>query len=142
MHAYPNLLRKLIENEIKPEIVIMDAGYDSKKNYYLTLAEDIIPIIALNPRNMKNKEIRDFEKVLSIQRDSKFWRQLYKKRGSVERVISRLKEELALKQVKVRGIDNVKVHVALSLIAMLTVALAAFKTENGHLSKSVNSFRF
>jgi len=36
---------------------------------------------------------------------------------------SRLKEELALKAVRVRGIDNVKVHVALSLIAMLIMAL-------------------
>lgn len=140
---YPNLLKKLIERGIKPEIIIADAGYDSKKNYYLALAEDIIPIIALNPRNMRNKEDkRDFEKALPIQRDSKFWKQLYKKRGSVERVISRLKEELNLKAVRVRGIDNIEVHVTLSLIAMLTVALVAFKTENGHLSKSVNSYRF
>lgn len=60
----------------------------------------------------------------------------------MERVISRLKEELNLKAVKVRGIDNVKVHLTLSLIAMLIVALAAFNIENEHLSKSVNSFRF
>lgn len=132
-----------MERGIKPEIIVADAGYDSKKNYYITLAEDIIPIIALNPRNMRKKEDkRDFEKALPIQRDSKFWRQLYKKRGSVERVILRLKEELNLKAVRVRGTDNIKVHVALPLIAMLTVALAAFNTENGHLSKSVNSFRF
>ncbi len=139
---YPNILQRLLSKGMKPEIVIMDAGYDSKKNYLITLADDIIPIIALNPRNIKYKEKRDFEEILPIQRDSKFWSQLYKKRGSVERVISRLKEELNLKAVRVRGIDNVKVHLALSLVAMLTVALAAFKTENGQLSKSVNSFRF
>jgi uncharacterized protein YlbG (UPF0298 family) len=91
---------------------------------------------------MKYKEKRDFEEILPIQRNSKFWTQLYKKRGAVERVISRLKEELTLKAVRVRGINNVKVHLTPSLIAMLTVALAAFNTENGHLSKSVNSFRF
>jgi transposase len=139
---YPNLLQRLLSKRIKPDVIIADAGYDSKKNYLITLAEDIIPIITLNPRNLKYKKKRDFEKILPIQRDSKFWSQLYKKRGSVERVISRLKEELALKAVRVRGIANVKVHVALSLITMLTVALAAIKTENGHLSKSVNSFRF
>ena len=60
----------------------------------------------------------------------------------MERVISRLKEELNLRSVKVRGINNVKVHIMLSLITMLIVALVAFKTENGNLSKSVNYFRF
>jgi len=79
---------------------------------------------------------------LPIQRNSKFWSQLYSKRGAVERVISRLKEELNLKAVRVRGIDKVKVHVALSLIAVLSVAWASFKTENGHLSRSINSYRF
>lgn len=40
---YTNLLNKLVDKRIKAEIVIMDAGYDSKKNYLITLAEDIIP---------------------------------------------------------------------------------------------------
>ncbi|RLG48802.1 MAG: hypothetical protein DRN90_03115 [Thermoproteota archaeon] len=139
---YPNLLQKLLSKGIKPDVIIADAGYDSKKNYFITLAEDIIPIIALNPRNLKYKEKRDFEKILPIQRDSKFWNQLYKKRGSVERVISRLKEELTLKAVRVRGINNVKVHITLSLIAMLTVALVALKTGNGKMLASINPFRF
>lgn len=138
---YPNLLKNLIEKGIKPKIVIADAGYDSKKNYFITLAEDAIPIIALNPRNMKKKK-RDFERALPIQRDSEDWRSLYKKRGSVERVFSRLKEELNLKTVKVRFIDKVKIHVALNLIAMLTVALAALKTDNGKMLNSINPFKF
>ena len=63
-------------------------------------------------------------------------------RGAVERVISRLKEELSLKSVKVRTLDRVRVHVAFSLIAMLAVALVAIKSGNGDRSTSVNSFRF
>jgi len=139
---YPNLLKNLVTKGIKPETIIADAGYDSKKNMLLTLAEDIIPIIALNPRNLKYQKEREFERVLPIQRDSQLWSEIYKKRGSVERVISRLKEELNLKAVKVKGIDNVKVDVTLSLTAILAVALAAFQIENGHLSRSVNSFKF
>jgi len=139
---YPNLLKKLVKNGIKPEIILADAGYDSKKNVLLTLAEDIIPIIALNPRNMKYTETREFDRILPIQRESDLWKQNYRKRTSVERVISRLKEELNLKSVKVKGIGNVKVDVTLPLIAILIVALAAFKTENVHLAKSVNPFRF
>lgn len=30
---YPNLLRKLLSKGIKPEIIIADAGYDSKRNF-------------------------------------------------------------------------------------------------------------
>lgn len=56
---YRNLLKRLIEKGIKPDVIIADAGYDSKKNYYTTLAEDIIPIIALNPRKMKNVERKE-----------------------------------------------------------------------------------
>lgn len=139
---YPEILEKLIQNGIRPKIVLADAGYDAKESYRLALKYGAIPIIAINRRNLKKKNIRDFEHDLPIQRNSELWKSLYKKRSSVERVISRLKEELALKDVKVRGLDNVWIHVAFSLIAMLTVALVAFKTGNGNRATSVNSFRF
>jgi len=84
----------------------------NSKNYLLTLKYGVTPIIAINKRKMKRS------------------------------VISRLKEELALRDVKVRGLSNVRIHVTFSLTAMLTVALVAFKTGNGHKATSVNSFRF
>jgi hypothetical protein len=139
---YPEILDKLIQLGIQPKIVLADAGYDSKKNYFLTLKYGATPIIAINKRKMKRKKMRDFERNLPIKRNSELWKSLYKKRSSAERVISRLKEELALKDVKVRGLNNVRIHVAFSLIAMLTVALVAFKTGNGNRATSVNSFRF
>jgi len=43
-----------------------------------------------------------------------------------------------LKAVEVRGLEKIKVHVALSLIAMLSTALVAIKTGNGGLVASVN----
>jgi len=139
---YPELLNKLIQMGMQPKIVLADAGYDSKKNYLLTLKYGATPIIALNKRKMKRRKTRDFERILPIKRNSEHWKALYRKRSSAERVISRLKEELALRDVKVRGLNNVRIHVAFSLIAMLTVALVAFKTGNGHRATSVNSFRF
>lgn len=139
---YPEILDKLIQIGIQPKIVLADAGYDSKKNYLLTLKYGATPIIAINKRKMKRKKVRDFERNLPIKRNSELWKSLYKKRSSAERVISRLKEELALRDVKVRGLDNVRIHAAFSLIAMLTVALVALKTGNGHRATSVNSFRF
>lgn len=139
---YPKILETLIQKGLQPKTVLADAGYDSKENYRLALKCGAVPIIAINKRNLKKKNTRDFERDLPIQRNSELWKSLYRKRSSAERVISRLKEELALKDLKVRGLDNVRIHVAFSLIAMLTVALVAFKTGNGNKATSVNSFRF
>jgi transposase len=139
---YPRILETLIQKRMQPKIVLADAGYDSKENYRLALKHGAIPIIAINKRNLKKKDTRDFEFALPIQRNSELWKSLYRKRSSAERVISRLKEELALKDIKVRGLDNVRIHVAFSLIAMLAVALVAFKTGNENKATSVNSFRF
>lgn len=136
------LLSKLARQRIKFEYVIADAGYDAKDNYYLiSRLYHAVPIIAMNKRNLK-KSKREFENYLPIKRDTDLWKSFYQKRGSVERVFSRLKEELAIKMVKVRKIDNVKVHVATSLITMLCVASVAIKSGNVNLSKSVNSFKF
>jgi len=116
---YPEILDKLIHMGIQPKIVLADAGYDSKKNYLLTLKYRATPIIAINKRKMKRKKTRDFERNLPIKRNSELWKSLYRKRSSAERVISRLKEELALRDVKVRGLNNVRIHVAFSLYSFL-----------------------
>jgi len=91
---------------------------------------------------MKKEVIRDFEKDFPVCRNTELWKSLYNKRGAVERIKSRLKEELCLKAVKVRSLDKVRVHAAISLITMLCAALVALKTGNGNLLTSVNSFRF
>ena len=139
---YPDLLKDLIKRGIRPKVIVADAGYDTKENYFLALQYNAIPIIAFNRRKMKKEAIRDFEKDLPIPRNTELWKVLYAKRGAVERINSRLKEELCLKAVKVRTLEKVRTHVALSLIAMLCIALVALKTGNGDLLASVNSFRF
>ncbi len=138
---YIPLLEELMSRGITPEITLADAGYDSKTNIILTaLKYHITPIIAFNRRNSR-KETRSWEEKLPIQRNTKEWKQLYNKRFSVERVFARLKEDLDLKAVKVRGIDKVTAHVAISLITMMSVALIAQKT-NPELAISINSFRY
>jgi len=112
---YPKILEILTQMGIQPKIVLADAGYDSKENCRLALRYGAVPIIAINKRNSKQKNTRDFERDLPIQRNSELWKSLYRKRSSAERVISRLKEELALKDLKVRGLDNVRIHVSFSL---------------------------
>lgn len=138
-----NLLNKIANEGMCFEYVVADAGYDTKDNYYfISRIFHAIPIVAMNRRNLKKKDTRDFEAYLPIKRGTELWKSIYQKRGAVERVFSRLKEELALKFVKVRGIENVRFHVALSLIAMLCIALAAHQTGNETLSKCISSFKF
>ncbi|MCW4049136.1 MAG: transposase [Candidatus Bathyarchaeota archaeon] len=138
---YIPLFEEMMRRGIVPEISLADAGYDTKTNIILSyLKYNIIPIIAYNKRNSR-KTTRSWEKKLPIKRNTKEWKHLYRKRGSVERIFARLKEDLDLKAVKVRGIDKVTAHVAISLITMISVALIAQKT-NPDLATSINSFRY
>jgi len=59
-----------------------------------------------------------------LHRESKKFKRLYKRRTSVERVNSRLKEHLCLDQQHVRGLAKTTVSVGLSLLVMVGGALA------------------
>jgi transposase len=59
-----------------------------------------------------------------LHRESKKFARLYKRRTSVERVNSRLKEHLCLDQQHVRGLEKTTVSVGLSLLVMVGGALA------------------
>jgi len=59
-----------------------------------------------------------------LHRESKKFRRLYRRRTSVERVNSRLKEHLCLDDQHVRGLAKTTVNVSLSLLVMVGGALA------------------
>lgn len=59
-----------------------------------------------------------------VPRETKKWERLYKLRTAVERVNSRLKENLILDELRVRGSEKVKVRVGLNLLVMLAIAVA------------------
>jgi len=58
-----------------------------------------------------------------VPRDSKRFRSLYRERGAVEREFGRLKHEWALLPLRVRRIERVRLHVDLSILGRLAVAL-------------------
>ncbi len=58
-----------------------------------------------------------------IPRESKKWERLYKLRTAVERVNSRVKELLGLRNITVRGLAKVTIRSILSLLTMLAVGL-------------------
>ena len=71
------------------------------------------------------KKIADNPRYFSYpHRGSAKWQQLYNERTSVERTFARLKENLGLNNVTVRGIRKTKVHVLLSCIALIAGTIA------------------
>jgi transposase len=59
-----------------------------------------------------------------IPRESARSRALYRSRGAVEREFGRLKNEWALAPLRVRGLDRVRLHADLTILAKLACALA------------------
>jgi hypothetical protein len=63
-----------------------------------------------------------------IPRETLRYRKLYKGRASVEREFGRLKNDWALAPLRVRGLDRVKLHADLTILAKLACALAKGRT--------------
>lgn len=66
----------------------------------------------------------DPRRYLPVPRESKKFARLYNLRSGVERVNSRLKDNLILDELRVRGKKKVKVRVGLNLLVMLAIAVA------------------
>jgi hypothetical protein len=54
-------------------------------------------------------------------------RQVYRRRGAIERVNSRSKEQLCLNRHRVKGLRRITTHALLCIIAMLLTALTALR---------------
>jgi transposase len=59
-----------------------------------------------------------------IPRESARSRKLYRSRGAVEREFGRLKHEWALLPLRVRGLERVRLHADLTILAKLACALS------------------
>lgn len=67
-------------------------------------------------------------------------KRLYRKRSSIERTISRLKEHVSLRNHNLRGLRNTIIHVQYCILAMLFIALAAFKMRKLWKARSITCF--
>jgi hypothetical protein len=59
-----------------------------------------------------------------VPRETKRWKGLYRKRASVEREFGRLKHEWGLGPLRVRGLERVRLHADLTVLAKLACALS------------------
>ena len=141
MTLFAEHLKQLLTQGDKPQVILADAGYDSKRNSLLCLKNGIAPVIAINPRRTGKKR-RRADYLLPIQRDSELWDYYYSKRSAAERLFSRLKLELGLLHLKRRTLSKVRFHFTMCLIAMLVVALASLSNGRAELSLSVEHWRY
>jgi transposase len=65
---------------------------------------------------------------------------LFRRRWSIERLFGRAKEWLLLDDLRVRGLTQVTIHVSLSLISMLVVALSAARLGTPHIVRCIKNF--
>ena len=85
----------------------------------------------------------DPRRYVPVPRETMQFERLYKTRTACERLNSRLKENLLLDDLKVRGLPKVKVRIGLNLLVMLAIASAqAFIIEPraAKLKKEIGSF--
>jgi len=139
--AGPTVLKKTVRRRRKRRVrhVVADSQYSSeafREEVKRLHAKPVIPY----PRNQaKGKRV--------LRVDRKFrthgpitLRRIYRKRSSVERVVSRLKTYFGLRQLRTRGLRNVLSHVLFCFIALLANALSAIKQGMPHKMRSAIHF--
>jgi IS5 family transposase len=94
----------------------MDKGYDNNRLMDETRERGCVPIVCLR----KGRPIP----LDKIPYGSDEWRRLYRGRAAVEREFGRLKHEYGLAPLRTRGIDRVRIHADLTMLARLGQALA------------------
>jgi len=142
MNMLHDQLKLLATHGIKPRVLTADAGHDSRRNIFRCIQYGIKPVIALNPRRSRKKQGRAADRLLPIKRGSAEWNRYYSMRSAVERVFARLKEELGLKDLKLRTTSRVAVHFTSCLITMLMIALASFSIGRPDLYLSLEPWRY
>jgi transposase len=118
--------------------VLADAQYSSSKVRETARGFGAEPVIPVR-RDSRVKDAlrvgRDF-----VTRGARRLVELFRGRWSVERLFGRAKEWLLLGCLRLRGLGQVAIHVCLSFMAMLAVALAAVNDGRPGLMRSIKHF--
>jgi hypothetical protein len=135
---FESLLEKVHRLGIGFRTVLADAQYSSENVRNAAEWFDAEPVIPVR----RNSRLRDAFRVGRdfVTRGAKRIVRLFRKRWSIERLFGRAKEWLLLDGLRVRGLGQVTIHVALSLLAMLAVACAAAGFSRPDLVRGIKHF--
>jgi len=105
-----------VNSKFHPQYVVADTAYCSEAIRHLIHRQYRgVPIIKTHPRH---------KKAIAKYPENAVWKDVFDRRGSVERTFSRLKDYRKLNSIRVRGLKKVRVHCLLSAIALQAGALA------------------
>jgi len=119
------------------KLLVADSQYSSRNLRNQALAQGVRAVIPF-PSNQQ----RDWKGLLRVDKyfrthGSTGEKRAYRLRSSVERVNSRLKEQLCLEKHRVRGLRRITIHALICMIAMLLNAVAAFRLNRVEKARSI-----
>ncbi len=114
------LLDAIRARGFQPTNVAMDMGYDNNRVYAECDERGCAAIVPLR-RKQGERNVR-------IPRGTDRWRTLYRRRSAEEREFGFLKHHFGLASIRVRGIERVRLHADLIVLARLAQALARART--------------
>jgi hypothetical protein len=136
-HA-PALLEKALKaTKGRVKLLVADSQYSSRNLRDQASSRGVRAVIPF-PTNQQREQ-------KGLLRVDKYFRthgpiyekRVYRLRSAVERVNSRLKEQLSLERHRVRGLGRITVHALLCMIAMLLNALAALRLNRVDKARSI-----
>jgi IS5 family transposase len=126
-HASALFGKALKATENRTKTLIADSQYSSRKLRNQARAHGVRTVIPY-PANQHpgEKRLLRVDKYFRTH-GSASERQVYRRRGSIERVNSRTKEQLCLNRHRVRGLRRIATHASFCIIAMLLNAVTALR---------------
>lgn len=108
--------------------VAADKGYDSNRNHAACKERAVLPVIPARLNPLAKRQLPPFpdgsRNAPYISRDSERFKRLYAGRSAVEREFGRLKHDYGLTPLRVRGLERVRLHADLTMLARLGQALS------------------
>lgn len=136
-HASALLEKTLEATKRRVRLVIADSQYSSRTLRDMASSQRVRVVIPFPANQMLGQK-----GLLRVDRyfrthGPKGEKRLYRLRPSVERVNSRLKEQLCLEKHRVRSLERITVHALLCMIAMLLNAVGAFRLNRVEKVRSI-----
>jgi len=127
-----------IERRVKT--VVADSQYSSRRVRKQMAESGAVAVIPYPANQRPGEPVLRVDKHFRVHGPA-YERRIYGQvRAVIERVNSRLEEQLCLGGHRVRGLVNVTVHVILSIIAMLLVAVASQRLDMPGKVRCIASF--
>jgi len=125
---------------VRPMKLVADSQYSNKAFREKCIKKGIEPIVPYPANQMKGKKgLLRVDRKFRAHGPTRLKR-FYRRKSSIERTNSRLKDQINLRNHRLRGLRNIITHVQYCILAMLFVARAAMKIRKPWKARSITYF--